>query len=246
VLNPINLSAGDPFNRNYGNPHLDPAYTHSLSLDGSWSGQLGTLRLSNFYFLLYDVWERSRTIDANGGSTLRVDNLGEIRYGGLNLNASLRQWGPLSGSAGFQTIVGEFESDGRTTAQSFSGVFWNANTNATLRVRPTLSVQAQANYSPGEPLPQGRRLALFYSSVAIRQQLMQNKLSVNLGILDPFDLYRYRFVTYDDAHEQRGRTNPSQRRATLTVSYNFGRPPQSARRTVQDEPAPAPAGADIR
>ena len=247
VLNPINLSAGDPFNRSYGNPHLNPAYTHSVSLDGSWSGQLGTLRVSNFYFLLYDVWERTRTIEANGGSTLRVDNLGEIRYTGLNVNASLRQWGPLSGSTGINMIVGEFESDGRTTAQSFAGVFWNTNTNATLRLTPALSVQGQVNYSPGQPLPQGRQLWSVYSSLAVRQQIMQNKLSVNLAILDPFDVYRYRFVTFDDNHEQRGRTNPSQRRATLTVSYNFGRPPQSARRTVQDEgAAPAPAGAEIR
>ena len=248
VLNPINLSAGDPFNRNYGNPHLAPAFTHSVSLDGSWSGQLGTLRVSNFYFLLYDVWERTRTIDASGGSTLRVDNLGEIRYGGLNLNASLRQWGPLSGSTGFNLIKGRFDADARTTAQSFAGTFWSVNTNATVRLSPTLSVQGQGNYSPGEPLPQGRRLASFYSSVAIRKQLMENKVSVNLGILDPFDLYRYKFVTNDDAHVQRGSTNPSQRRATLTVSYNFGRPPQSARRTVDDpaNQAPAPAGADIR
>ncbi|HEX7241854.1 MAG TPA: TonB-dependent receptor, partial [Longimicrobiaceae bacterium] len=44
-LNPYVPSA-DPLNRSVGNPSLKPKYTHSLSLDASWTGPAGTLRVS--------------------------------------------------------------------------------------------------------------------------------------------------------------------------------------------------------
>ena len=248
VLNPINLNSSDPFNRSQGNPTLGPQYVHSISLDPSWSGQLGTLRASTFVFWLQELWDRTRVVDAAGVSTLRWENVGSVFYGGGNLNAQLRQWGPLSGSVGVNAIRAHLEAAPGTNTSSFTRTFWGTNSNVMLRLSQTLTMQAQASYFPVSPSAQGRQRSTVYSTVALRQQLMQNKVSVNLAILDPFDVYRTRFTTDDANHQQVGRTNPSQRRATLTVSYNFGRTPQSNRRTVQDEGASAPGlgGADIR
>ena len=248
VLNPINLSSSDPFNRSQGNPTLGPQFAHSISLDPSWSGQLGTLRASTFVFWLQELWDRTRAVDAAGVSTMRWENVGSVLYGGGNLNAQLRQWGPLSGSVGVNAIRAHLEAASGTNTSSFTSTFWGTNANAMVRFSPTLTLQGQASYFPVSPSAQGQQRSTVYSTVALRQQLMENKVSVNLAILDPFDVYRTRFTTNDANHQQAGRTNPSQRRATLTVSYNFGRTPQSNRRTVQDEAGGTPTmgGGDIR
>jgi hypothetical protein len=74
ILNPINPST-DPLNRMVGNPFLKPRYTHSVSLDASWSGQRGTLRLSPYYRGTVDSWDQIKTVDDKGVSTVSWFNL---------------------------------------------------------------------------------------------------------------------------------------------------------------------------
>jgi hypothetical protein len=74
ILNPINPST-DPLNRMVGNPFLKPRYTPSVSLDASWSGQRGTLRLSPYYRGTVDSWDQIKTVDDKGVSTVSWFNL---------------------------------------------------------------------------------------------------------------------------------------------------------------------------
>lgn len=239
-LNPINSST-DPLNRFIGNPYLKPQYTHSFNFETSWSGQKGTLRFAPYYRRTVDSWEQFKEVDSAGVSTVTWENLAMIQTYGTSLSANLRQVGRLGG---FVSLNGYRQvRDAGNLSQSFSGAswLWSTNTNLTLRVTQALNGQVSVNYFPARDIPQGRVSPMVWSSFGLRQQVMNRKGSVNLSVMDPFGLSRYQFVTEDPTHWQSGRSTWGMRRATLSFTYNFGRPPQSTRRRTQQDEAQPPA-----
>ncbi|HEX6038632.1 outer membrane beta-barrel protein, partial [Longimicrobium sp.] len=79
---------------------------------------------------------------------------------------------------------------------------------------------------PAYDVPQGRISSSLMTHVGLRQQLMGDRVTVNLMVTDPFDLYRSSFTTRDPTHIQIGRSRWSARAAVLSASYSFGRPPR--------------------
>ena len=78
--------------------------------------------------------------------------------------------------------------------------------------------------------------------VGIRQQLMNDRVTLNLMVTDPFDLYRSSFTTRDPTHVQIGRSRWSARAAVLSASYSFGRPPRDRGRGRSDDSEGPPEG----
>src|SRR5690606_32283806 len=64
----------DPLNRSIGNPDLKPSYTQSFTVDFSYTGSSGTLRVAPYYRSTTDMWERIRTVDTLGVATSRWEN----------------------------------------------------------------------------------------------------------------------------------------------------------------------------
>jgi outer membrane cobalamin receptor len=239
ILNPFNPST-DPLNRMVGNPHLRPRYTHSASLDASWNGSVGSLRLSPYYRYTTNDWNQLKSVDTAGVSTVSWFNLASIRNYGSSLSASLRPTGPFSGFASVSVYREVRDASNLATDYSGSSLRWSTNTNLTVRASSSLNLQAYGSYFPARDLPQGRISGMLYSSVGIRKQLFDDKVNVNLSLTDPFKLYHVTFTTRDATHMQRSRSSYSLRRAVLSVTYNFGRPPQSARRRPTDDQAQPP------
>ena len=93
-------------------------------------------------------------------------------------------------------------------------------------------------YSPAREIPQGRYSSTIRMDLGLRQQLLNDRVSINLSLRDPFDLYSMEFTTSDATHVQTGRSDFSMRSAVLSVSYSFGRPPRDQRqRGGQDQEA---------
>jgi hypothetical protein len=239
ILNPINPST-DPLNRTVGNPFLKPRYTHSLMMDASWSGQHGTLRLSPYYRNTVDTWDQIKTVDEEGVSTVTWFNLSSIASYGSSLSASLRPTGPFSGFASLSAYREVRDASNLATDFSGSAVHWSANTNLTVRASSSLNVQGAVSYYPSREVPQGRISSMLYSSVGARKQIAGTKASINLSIVDPFDLYHVTFTTHDQTHQQTSKSRYSLRRAMLSITYNFGRPPQSNRKSSQPDAQPQP------
>jgi hypothetical protein len=243
ILNPINPST-DPLNRSVGNPNLRPRYTHSLQFDASWNGRLGSLRMAPYWRYTTNDWSQIKTVDTAGVSTVRWYNLAAIRNYGSSFNASLRPTGPFSGFASVNVFRQLRDASNLSADYSGASWLWSTNTNLTVRASSSLNVQAFGSYFPARDLPQGRVSGMLYSSIGARKQLLDDKLSVNLSVTDPFKLYHVTFTTRDVTHLQSSRSSYSLRRATLSVTYNFGKPPQSNRKrdTEQAQPQPEQSG----
>lgn len=234
ILDPVTPNL-DPLNRQVGNPHLMPRYTHSLTLTGSQTGRLGSLQLSPFYRRTVNSWDQVRTVDEEGVSTMTWQNLATITSYGGSINASVMQLGPVGG---FVSVRGYREvRDASNLRPDFSGSSTRFSVVGNVNVRATshLSMQGMLTYLPARDVPQGRISSMVFSTLGVRQQLWDGRGSVSLSVVDPFQLQRFTFTTRDGTHVQTGSSTFSARRATVGISYSFGRPPQSSRRRSTPE-----------
>ncbi|HET8656406.1 MAG TPA: TonB-dependent receptor [Longimicrobiaceae bacterium] len=231
-LNPIDQSS-DSLNRRVGNPDLAPQYSHSVSLEASWTGQMGSIRLSPYYRETVDDWARIRTVDTAGVATETWENLASVRAYGTSLTASMRRVGGVSG---FVSVSGRREVRNAANLRydySGSAMNWSFRGNLSDRLTPSLSAQAMLFYSPARDVAQGRISSRFMTHFALRQKLVDDRASLSLRITDPLDLYRSSFVTRDPTVVQTGRSRYHARSATISLSYSFGGP--SRQRGGDDE-----------
>jgi hypothetical protein len=234
ILNPVDRS-NDPLNRIVGNPDIDPQYTSSLSLETSWTGTFGTLRLSPYYRRTTDDWTQIKRVDAQGVSTVTWENLASVESYGTSLSASFR---PIHGISGNASVSGSREvRNASNLSTDFSGdaMRWSARGNLSARITEKLALQAMGYYTPARDVPQGRISSSLMTHVGMRQTLMRDRLTLNLMVTDPFDLYRSSFETRDPTHVQIGRSRFTARSAVFSLSYSFGSPPRDRRSTEEEE-----------
>lgn len=241
VMNPINRS-DDPLNRMVGNPDIDPVFNHNVSFDASWNGAVGTLRLSPYYRRSVGDWAQIKTVDAEGISTVTWENLNSVNSYGTSITANLR---PTGGFGGYVSVDGQREErNASNLSEEYSGssLNWRARANLQMRITDDLNLQSMVFYSPAREIPQGRYASTVRMDVGLRQQLLNDRMSINLSLRDPFDLYRNEFVTSDRTHVQTGRSSFSMRSAVLSVSYSFGRPPRDQRQGGGGDEEPGGGG----
>lgn len=240
-MNPY-VPSVDPLNRIVGNPFLQPKYTHSLTMDMSWTMTQGSVRLSPYYRETLDNWDQIKEADSLGVGWLTWKNLARVQAYGTTVTGSLRQWGPVSGflSLGAYREV----RDASNVASTFSGssIRFSANTSATIKVNHDLEAQVQANYQPPRDIPQGRVSAMVMSSIGAKQKIRGTQATLNASVIDPFNLWHYDFHTSDETHVQTSHNAFTMRRATLGITYTFGKTPQQvAKRKPADDPQAATA-----
>jgi outer membrane receptor protein involved in Fe transport len=236
LLDPY-VPATDKLNVSVGNPDLEPTYSQSFSLDFSWTGRKGTVRLAPYYRSTSDMWERIRTVDTLGIATNRWENGVSAKAYGSNFTISLPPTGPLSGS----TNVGIYRDvrDGTNISSEYrrSSWMWSLSGNLGLKVRPSLTAQLYAHHFPTQSILQGRASGYTYTSLALRQQVLGTKGSVSLSINDPLNLFRYTSSTRDATYVQDSRSSFVSRVAMLGFTFNFGKPPQQQSRRSSTEQA---------
>jgi outer membrane receptor protein involved in Fe transport len=221
VLNPVDLST-DPLNRRIGNPDIEPQYTHSVSLNASWSGSAGNLRLSPYYQRTTNDWAAITTVDDQGISTRTYQNLASQESYGASLTYSMRQ---RDGWGGHVSISGrKLNRDASNLGQRYSGSSfrWSSRANVSARVTDALSAQGNFSYSPPEDLPQGRSDARYTGDLGLRYQFLDNRASVRLSLRDPFGLRETSSRMADISYIQIGRSRESTRSAQINVSYSLG------------------------
>jgi len=157
------------------------------------------------------------------------ENLASTESYGTSATLSVR---PVGGVSGSLSVSGSREiRNASNLAVDYSGdaLRWSARGNLSAEIGKSLALQAMANYTPAYEVPQGTISSSLMTHVGLRQQLMKDRVTLNLMMTDPFDLYRSSFTTRDPTHVQIGRSRSVARAAVLSVSYSFGRPPRDRR-----------------
>ena len=232
-LNP-NVPSTDPLNITVGNPDLRPSYTQSFSMDFSYTGSKGTVRVAPYFRRSDDLPERIRTVNAQGVAINRYENVASAQQYGSSLTLSIRSTGKLSGSLNFNAYRDERDGSNISTGLRRSAFMWSGGGNIGYKVTPTLTAQAYGNYFPSQQILQGRASGFGHMSLGMRQQLWGTKGSLSLNLNDPLNLQKYNSDTRDVTYIQRSRSSYTSRVASLGITYNFGKPPQQQSRRTGD------------
>jgi outer membrane beta-barrel protein/carboxypeptidase family protein/TonB-dependent receptor-like protein len=236
ILNP-NVPNVDSMNRFVGNPYLSPKYTHSFSLEASWAGSRGLLRLSPYYRETIDNWDQFRSVDAQGNSVTTWLNASSIRFFGTSLTASLRQTGRLGGTLNLSIYREIHDASNLTQREQESATLWSLGGNATFKLTKALDAQTFLRYNPAQTLAQGRISGIFFSNVGARYKVRET-LTASLTANDPFKLWKYELVSSDASYVQRTTNRGTINSVAMTLSWTWGKPPETKQRRQQEEGQP--------
>ena len=221
VLDPTDRSI-DPLERIVGNPEIDPQYTHHVKLDGSWSGDFGTLSTSPYVSKTVHGWERITKVDDQGVRTRTWGNVSSETSTGLSLNYSLPG---LAGWRGSANLTGSRTyRDADPLAPRFSGSHtrWQALLNLNGPIYGGLTGQASLRYRGATQDLQGRTSSQAAANFWFRYRFLDDRLSVDLSLRDPFGLQGNEREIRDSSVWEVYRSSESTRRARLSVSYALG------------------------
>jgi outer membrane receptor for ferrienterochelin and colicin len=237
-LNP-DVPSTDSLNRYVGNPYLDPKFTHSYSVDASWTGSAGLIRLSPYFRDTYDNWDYVTQVGAGGAATTTWVNASSVRTLGVSFTASLRQQGKLGGT--MNVGLAREEHDASNVASSYlrAVVGWSANGNLTYKLKKTVDLQANLRYAPKRALAQGYASAYVGSSFGARWK-PNDRVSGGISVYDPFNLAHFTSSTGDATYAQQQRQNNNMRGLSASLSWSWGgKPPeQKQRRQSGDQAQP--------
>lgn len=234
-LNP-DVPAIDSLNRFVGNPFLGPRYTNSYSLETSWSGSRGSLRLSPYLRETVDNWDVVTQVDASGVAISTYLNASSVRVLGTTLSGSLRQTGRLGGTMTLGVSREHHDASNLSSQFRRDVTGWSASGNASFKTTRQLDLQGFLRYTPPRALAQGRASSYTFSSLGARWKFNESA-SASLTVNDPFGLARYSSVTGDATYAQTSRTESRLRSVSASLRWTWGKSPeQKQRRQTAEQP----------
>jgi len=218
----------DPLNISIGNPYLKPEYIRALELGFQRSAGHSTIQVTPFWRHTIDAVRTIRTIDSAGVTTRTFANIATSDAYGADATLALNG-GRLSGFASTSAYRQVSNASNLGTGLSVRTFGWSVRTNTTFRVSPTIDVQALLSYQAPMAVEQGRNSSRTRFSLAAREKLLGDRMSVTLRVIDPFNSSRERSTTIDPQFYQVSDRRRAIRGLLLSVNWMFGRPQRRGR-----------------
>lgn len=228
----------DPINVYVGNPEIRPEYTDAFEIGYVGQADWGSLTLMPYARRSTDVIRYFISVREDGVTERSVDNLAtSLSYGAEAVLSA--EVGPLRGfvsAEGFRV-----STDGEALGESVSNdaFGWGGRINTSFDMNTLglsgLMVQGSARYRAPIRTEQGRQGARFFMHFAARQQLLDDRVSINLRLRDPFGLARFDYVLDQPRLYEEVSTDWGARRIDLTLSYRFNQPERRRDRDAGDD-----------
>ncbi|MFI5238499.1 MAG: outer membrane beta-barrel family protein, partial [Gemmatimonadales bacterium] len=226
----------DPLNLSRGNPYLKPEYIRAFELGVQRTAGSTTLQITPFYRHTLNAITTLRSIDSAGVSTRTFANVATTDAYGTDANLAL-SGERLSGFAGTSLFREVSNAPNLAAGLNVRTFGWNARTNVSFRATSTLDLQALLFYRSAMTVAQGRNASRSRFSVAARQKLMDNRMSLTLRVIDPFSMSRERSTTVDPLFYQVSDRTRTIRGLLLSINWMFGKPPKSEDNRILDQNA---------
>lgn len=220
-LNPY-ANAADPLNITQGNPYLKPELTRKLELSHTYTGSKNTLLTSSLYYSSNkSAVEQIARVDEKGISYTMPDNIGESTRMGLNINTVFNPIKSWTVNAGAEVFHLKFRSN--SLGLKNDGTFFNSSISNTITLLKDLQFSVSADYGNGFITLQGKNTANYSYRFAVKKDLMNNKASLTLAVINPFqNNFKETVYAFASTFQSTQVNRFYNRAATLTFSWQFG------------------------
>jgi outer membrane cobalamin receptor len=197
-LNPM-VEVSDPYNIRQGNPLLKPEDSHAAEINFQKAFSNNFVSIEAYYRHTNNKIERVRSISPDNSEIMitKHENIGEDRSIGAEMmtNISFTKWWNfnISGNYYYYEILSNSENNivGNNT---FS---WGGRMNQTFRIKKTNSmIQLSGFYFGPSITSQGNREGSGMINIALRQDFLDNSLSITLNLRDILNTLNHEFI-YD-------------------------------------------------
>ncbi|TDE18269.1 outer membrane beta-barrel family protein [Dyadobacter psychrotolerans] len=224
-------------NRNYwsGNPDLNPEFTNVFEVGHIKYLDKGSITSSIYYRHTNGKIISIRTVQDNGNSYTRPENLGTEDAYGAEFTGSFvpYQWWKLDGSLNFFRAI----TDGTEVDQSFKSdtYSWFVRMTSRFTLWKTTDLQFRGNYEAPQQTPQGRREALSTLDLAASRDILKNNGTLTLSVIDVFNSRRFRSITEGANFYTRNNSQGRLRQINLTLNYRLHQAKKKAKDGIDGE-----------
>lgn len=220
----------NPTNISYGNPELQPQYSHSFELNYLKTWDYHMISLSAYVRTSDDVTNRISYLDGNILYTTWA-NAGTETNSGVEIVSKNSLFGRLDLTTTANLYNSHFSDwnldfrspDGGTfpvSGNAKDNFSWDIRCMASVRLPWQLSFQATGRYNSRRYTAQGSREPGWDVDAGIRK--MFGDWSVSLNCRDIFNSRKWHNYTYGDGYTQEGKFWRGGRTLRLTIKYSFG------------------------
>lgn len=210
-------------NRNFfsGNPDLDPEFSDVFELGHVKYFDKGSVASSVYYRQTDGIVQNIRTVDDDGFSNTRPENLKLEKAFGVEFTTGYKpaEWWKLD--LNFNFFHAEIDASNFESAFNVETTTWFARQTSRFSLSPKADLQIRANYEAPRKIPQGKQKALYFFDLALTQEILKEKGRLTFNVSDIFNTRRVRTVLdglnfFAETDSQRVR-----RQINLTFSYRI-------------------------
>jgi hypothetical protein len=140
--------------------------------------------------------------------------------------------GRLTGFLGASAFRQVSDAANLAPGLSVSTFGWRSRTNASFRFSRTFDLQTLLSYQAAMDVEQGRNASRTQFSLAARQKLMGDQMSVTMRVIDPFNSSRESSTTIDPRFQQVSNRQRAIRGLLLSVNWTFGKVEKQGREPI--------------
>lgn len=210
-------------NRNYwsGNPDLNPEFTNAFEMGHIKYMNKGSLTSSIYYRHTNGKIISIRTVNDDGTSFTRPENLGTEDAYGAEFTGSFNPypWWKLDGSANFFRAI----TDGTGVDEEFQSdtYSWFVRAMSRFTLWKNTDLQLRGNYEAPQQTPQGRRKALATLDLAATRDILKGNGTLTLTVVDVFNSRKFRSITEGANFYARNSSQGRLRQINLTLNYRL-------------------------
>lgn len=211
----------DYYTKKLGNPDINPEYIHSGELGWHKTFESGnSLAATGYFRYRNDISEWVRSAYEPGVTLDQIVNSGDQIETGLEANAIFKpvKW--------WQTTVGGCLFDYKFTAENEvctdrEGLHWFANWTNAFSIRKSTKIQFDSHVVGPRILSQGSEKAYCFFDAAIRQDLLENRMTISLVGHNIFKTAKFNNEIMAPGLSSRTTVMPVYPNLVLSLTYNF-------------------------
>lgn len=224
-------------NRNYwsGNPDLNPEFTHAFEVGHIKYLDKASVSSSLYYRNTKGKILHIKTVDDQGNSLTYPRNLATENSFGLELTGSYSvfSWWKTDASFNFFRAI----TDGSNLNDEFKSdtYSWLMRLLSKATVWKNMDIQLRGNYEAPQQTPQGRRRSIATMDLAVSKDVLKDKATLTLNVLDVFNSRRYRSITEGANFYIESMSQGRLRQINLTFNYRLRQVKKKAKETLDQE-----------